>query len=85
MSLIFRQIGSQNDFEVCSGGFILGKIYEESAASEQLRWYWTINGVWAGRAIMRTDGRVATLDEAQEQLAENWRKWLAWAKLGEIE
>jgi hypothetical protein len=85
MSLTFRRIESQNDFEVSSGGFIVGTIYEESAASERIRWYWTINGVRAGRSIMRTDGRVATLDGAKEQLTENLRKWLAWAKLEEIE
>ena len=63
----------------------VGRLYEESEAPRQLRWYWTINGVRAGRSIMRTDGRAATLDEAKVQLTENWRKWLAWARLTEIE
>ena len=87
MSLNFRLIGSQstNDFEVSSGDFPVGRLYEESEAPRQLRWYWTINGVRAGRSIMRTDGRAATLDEAKVQLTENWRKWLAWARLTEIE
>ena len=88
MSLNFRLIaGSQStdDFEVSSGGFAVGRLYEESEAPRQLRWYWTINGVRAGRSIMRTDSRAATLDVAKVQLTENRRKWLAWARLTEIE
>jgi hypothetical protein len=26
-------------------------------------------------------GNAATLEEAQQELAENWRRWLAWAAL----
>jgi hypothetical protein len=34
---------------------------------------------------MRMDGHAPTLELAQAQLGESWRKWLAWAKLAEIE
>jgi hypothetical protein len=34
---------------------------------------------------MRMDGHAPTLESAQAQLGESWRKWLAWAKLAEIE
>ena len=30
------------------------------------------------------DGHAPTLELAQAQLAESWRKWLVWAKLAEI-
>ncbi len=30
---------------------------------------------------MRISGNPATLKEAQQALAENWRRWLAWAAL----
>jgi hypothetical protein len=36
-------------------------------------------------ADMRMDGHAPTLESAQAQLGESWRKWLAWAKLAEIE
>jgi hypothetical protein len=63
---------------------VVGRIYEDRTAPEALRWYWTLNGVHAPR-IATTSGKVATLDRAKAQLAENWRKWLAWAGLQEIE
>jgi hypothetical protein len=31
------------------------------------------------------DGHAPTLESAKAQLGENWRKWLSWAKLTEIE
>jgi hypothetical protein len=34
---------------------------------------------------MRTDGHAATLDEAKAQFEATWRRWLAWAKLGELQ
>jgi polyhydroxyalkanoate synthase subunit PhaC len=33
--------------------------------------------------VMRLAGMSTSLDEAQAQLTENWRKWLAWANLQE--
>jgi hypothetical protein len=30
---------------------------------------------------MQIVGNAATLEEAQQALAENWRRWLAWAAL----
>jgi hypothetical protein len=30
---------------------------------------------------MQIVGSAATLEEAQQRLAENWRRWLAWAAL----
>jgi hypothetical protein len=32
-------------------------------------------------AVMQIVGNAATLQEAQQELAENWRRWLAWAAL----
>jgi hypothetical protein len=75
----------QIDWIVVSGEFVVGRIYEERHAREELRWFWAINGVHAGPAIMRKDGRTPTLDEAKAQFADNWGKWLAWAALKERE
>src|SRR5215510_3188734 len=57
------------DYTLFSGEFAVGRIYEERGAP----------------ADMRMDGHAPTLESAEAQLGENWRKWLAWAKLTEIE
>jgi hypothetical protein len=44
-------------------------------------WRWSINGVHAGPAVMQINGMAATCEEAQQALAENCRRWLAWAAL----
>jgi hypothetical protein len=33
---------------------------------------------------MRTDGRAPTLEAAKAEFEDSWRKWLAWARLGEL-
>ncbi len=33
---------------------------------------------------MRTDNRVATLDEAKAEFEASWKQWKAWAKLEEV-
>jgi len=72
------------DYAVLSHELVIGRIYEDRMAPDDLRWYWTLNGVHAPR-IVKTSGKVATLDQAKVQLAENWNKWLAWAGLQEVE
>ena len=44
-------------------------------------------GEWrhAGPAVMAISKHADTLDQAKKQLAAGFRKWLAWAKLAEIE
>ena len=34
---------------------------------------------------VRTDDRVASLEEAKVQFRESWRTWLTWAGLSEVE
>ena len=72
----------QKDYFVMSGEFVVGRTYEDRHAREELRWFWAISGV-PGPEVMEKSGRVATLDEAKARLADNWRKWLAWANLRE--
>ena len=48
-----------------------------------MRWFWSIFGVLSKPPDVRTDGHAPTLDAAKEELAESWRKWLAWAELSE--
>ena len=72
------------DYAVLSRELVIGRIYEDRTAPEELRWYWTLNGVHAPQ-IVTTSGKVATLEQAKAQLAAQWQKWLDWAGLQEFE
>jgi hypothetical protein len=74
-----------NDYLVFSGGFIVGSIRQETAGQQRGKWFWAINGVHAGPAVMAICSHTDTLEDAKAQLASEWRKWLAWSKLTEIE
>jgi hypothetical protein len=63
----------------------MGRIYEERGAREELRWYCSFFGILAKPSDVRTDGRAPTLEAAKADFEASWRKWLAWAKLGEIQ
>ena len=73
----------RSDYTLFSGEFAVGRIYEERGAD--LQWFWAITGFFGTPADMRMDGHASTLESAQAQLGESWRKWLAWAKLAAIE
>lgn len=91
MPLVMRRTFSdlpspdQPDFVVYSGGLSVGRLYRITAGPQRGRWYWAINGVHAGAGVMRITGRADTLEQAKTALAENWRRWLAWARLRELE
>ena len=92
MPLVMRRTGLQSpvdrdvpDFVVLSGGLVVGRIYRIQAGPQQGRWFWSVSGIHAEPAVMRISDRADTLDAAKAQLAENWRKWLSWARLKEIE
>jgi len=74
-----------DDFYLMSGDLQVGHIYKRASESKPDRQFlWALNGVFGGPPEMRVSGMVATFDEAQAALQENWDKWLAWAKLEEI-
>lgn len=75
----------RSDYTFFSGEFAVGRIYEERGAPADLKWFWAITGIFGTPADMRMDGHASTLESAQAQLGESWRKWLAWAKLAEIQ
>jgi hypothetical protein len=76
---------SEVHFSVLSGGLLVGRISNDAhwvrAGAQQ--WHRTISGVHAGPVVMQIHGIAARpLEEAQQALAENWRRWLAWPRLG---
>ena len=66
----------RKDYTVYSGGWPMGRIYEERSSPEHLRWFWSIFGVLAKPADVRTDGRAPTLEAAN--LPADLRKLLEW-------
>ena len=54
-------------------------------APPDLQGFWAITGIFGTPADMRMDGHAPTRESAEAQLGENWRTWLAWAKLTEID
>jgi hypothetical protein len=74
----------QAHWTVYSNGWQIGRICEDRNASEDLRWHWSLYGPVAGPREIGRGGRSPTLDEAKEQFADSWRKWLAWAGLKEL-
>jgi len=75
----------QAHWTVYSDGWQIGRICEVSNAREALRWQWSLYGPVAGPREIRRAGRSPTFDEAKEQFADSWRKWLEWAGLKESE
>ena len=73
------------DYSVFSREFRVGRIYEIRGGPEHLRWFWALNGVLNKPADLRTDDRVANLEEAKSQLRASWVTWLRWAGLSEMD
>lgn len=91
MSLTLRPTGlaspvdkDRRDYIVWSGDWAMGRIYEERGSPQHLRWYWSLHGILGKPLDMRTDGRAPTLEAAKAEFEASWRKWLAWARLGEL-
>jgi hypothetical protein len=63
---------------VLSGGWKIGRIYQELGSSPEYKWAWAI---YVDGPIKRSD-RVASLEQAKAQLQTSWKQWRAWAKLG---
>src|SRR5947208_13761413 len=70
----------RKDYTVYSGGWPMGRIYEERSSPEHLRWFWSIFGVLAKPADVRTDGRAPTLEAAN--LPADLRKLLECGSIG---
>jgi hypothetical protein len=49
-----------------------------------MRWVWSLNGALAAPPGVHPAGHAPTLEAAKAELKASWRKWLAWAKLGEM-
>jgi hypothetical protein len=73
----------REDFTICSGNWEMGRIYKQKGNPEHLRWFWSIFGILAKPADVRTDGHAPTFEAAKKDLEASWCRWLAWAELSE--
>ena len=87
MSLKMRKTGlappiyeNQPDYVVLSGGWEIGRIYQEVGGPPEYKWFWALG---SNGAIEKRSDRVASLEEAKEQLRAAWERWKAWAELEE--
>ncbi len=44
-------------------------------------WCWQMQDIHAGPDVMDIHGFEVSLDDAKQAIAENFKKWLAWAEL----
>jgi len=70
-------------YQVYSGEVRIGTIYHTRTRPDGKEWFWGINGVLHGPLVF--NGFAMTLDDARRELADNWARWLAAAKLSELE
>jgi hypothetical protein len=74
----------RKDYTLFSGAWAMGRIYEEPGSPQRLRWYWSLHGILGKPLELRTDGRAPTLEAAKAEFQASWKRWLEWAKLGEV-
>ena len=78
--------GALDDYHVFYSALRVGQIYRrKSALRAEAQWLWVLNGVAESTEGLALSGVTASLDEAMAALNERWAKWLAWARLAEID
>jgi hypothetical protein len=93
MALVLRRMSDlypqsswgADHYAVLSHNLLVGRVYRVTGGPQEGHWFWSISGIHAGPEVMTASNVVATLDLAKAQVAANWRKWLTWAGLQEIE
>jgi hypothetical protein len=72
------------DYNVFSGEWLIGRIYERNGFPDAVRFFWSLHGVVLARPPgIHTDGHAPTLDDAKANFQKSWGAWKAWAKLEE--
>jgi len=88
MSLVLKQNEGEwprEDYDVVHGELRVGRIWTSPVDHLDLRWFWTISGVFAEPDTnLCYSGLAGTLADAKERLEAEWTKWLTWADLSEV-
>jgi hypothetical protein len=73
------------DYNVFSGEWLIGRIYERNGFPDEVRFFWSLHGVVLTRPpSIRTDGTPANLEEAKAQFQKSWmpgRRGRSWKKV----
>jgi hypothetical protein len=71
------------DYNIFSGEWLIGRIYERNGFPDEVRFFWSLHGVVLTRPPgIHTDGHAPTLDDAKAHFQKSWDAWKAWAEAG---
>jgi hypothetical protein len=74
------------DYNVVSGEWLIGRIYERKGFPDAVRFFWSLHGVALTRAPdIHTDGHTPSLEAAKAEFKSNWLRWLEWSERAEVE
>jgi hypothetical protein len=68
------------DYNIFSGEWLIGRIYEVRGGPEHLQWFWAMRFPSKPESL-RTDNCVATLEAAKAEFEANWRQWVVGSPL----
>lgn len=63
------------DYNVLSGGWTIGRISEEISGPPEYKWSWAFQMNGPPDKIGKSFDRVASFEEAKEQLRMAWERW----------
>ena len=75
------------DYDVFSGEWLIGRIYERNGFPDAVRFFWSLHGVALTRCARHSapDGHTPSLEAAKAEFKSNWLRWLEWSERAEVE
>jgi hypothetical protein len=74
------------DYNIFSGGWLIGRLYERHGFPADVRFFWSLHGVVLTRAPgIHTFSNEPSLEMAKARLKRSWDRWLEWSKRVEVE
>ena len=70
------------DYNVFSGEWCIGRIYENRSSPADLRWFWSLDALGKPETL-RASNRAATLEAAKAEFEASWKQWKARAGMEE--
>ena len=74
------------DYNIFSGEWLIGRIYERNGFPDEVRFFWSLHGIVLTRpSDIHTDGHMPSLEAAKAEFKSNWLRWLEWSERAEVE
>lgn len=73
------------DYDICSGELVIGRMYKDEAAGQQVVWKWWLSAISGPSTAVTLSGVEPNLEDAKVAIWKNWHAWLELAKLIEID